>query len=105
MSKMVKARILVEGRVQGVGFRYFVKATAVTSGVKGLVRNLEDGRVEIFCDCVSRERLEEFVKKISVKSGYGFGLGPHVEKVLVFGEGEKGFAPAWQRYEGFEITH
>lgn len=101
---MVKARVLVEGNVQGVGYRYLVKSVAWTLGVKGLVRNLDDGRVEVFCEAETRERLEEFVKKISVKSGYGFGLGPHVEKALVFLEGEKGFEPAWQRYDGFEIT-
>ena len=39
-------RFLISGRVQGVGFRYFVQATAVRESLSGWVRNLDDGRVE-----------------------------------------------------------
>ena len=39
-------RILVSGRVQGVGFRYFVAGEARALGLTGFVRNLPDGRVE-----------------------------------------------------------
>jgi acylphosphatase len=39
-------RFLISGRVQGVGFRWFVKDTAVREGVTGWVQNLPDGRVE-----------------------------------------------------------
>ena len=36
----------VSGRVQGVGFRYFVLRHAQAEGLSGFVRNLADGRVE-----------------------------------------------------------
>ena len=36
----------VSGRVQGVGFRYFVMRHAEAEGVTGFARNLPDGRVE-----------------------------------------------------------
>ncbi len=39
--------IIVSGRVQGVGFRYFTKNKAEERGISGWVRNLGDGRVEV----------------------------------------------------------
>jgi acylphosphatase len=43
---LVARRFLISGRVQGVGFRYFVEARASAEGLHGWVRNLPDGRVE-----------------------------------------------------------
>ena len=41
-------RYFVRGRVQGVGFRYFAQRAAAQVGVGGYVRNLDDGRVEVY---------------------------------------------------------
>jgi acylphosphatase len=41
-------RYRVRGQVQGVGFRYFVAQNANTLGVRGWVRNDDDGSVEVF---------------------------------------------------------
>lgn len=38
----------MRGRVQGVGFRYFVQHAADAIGVRGWVRNLDDGDVEVY---------------------------------------------------------
>ena len=38
---------LVQGRVQGVGFRWFVQREASELGLQGWVRNTEDGHVEV----------------------------------------------------------
>lgn len=43
---IIARRIHVSGRVQGVGFRFFVQERAALEGVHGYVRNLPDGRVE-----------------------------------------------------------
>jgi acylphosphatase len=40
-------RIVVSGRVQGVGFREFTRMTAQRLGIAGWVRNLPDGEVEV----------------------------------------------------------
>ncbi len=45
---MIAFRIFVEGRVQGVGYRNFAKRVADSYGLSGWVRNLPDGRVEVY---------------------------------------------------------
>jgi len=41
-------RFHVSGAVQGVGFRYFAERVAARLGVAGYVKNLPDGRVEVY---------------------------------------------------------
>lgn len=48
MKKSV--RMYINGVVQDVFFRGFIKENAERHNVKGFVRNLEDGRVEIFLE-------------------------------------------------------
>jgi acylphosphatase len=47
LSSQVARRFVVSGRVQGVGYRYFVKANAEKLGLSGYARNLDDGTVEV----------------------------------------------------------
>ncbi|WP_026474242.1 acylphosphatase [Alkaliflexus imshenetskii] len=44
---MQRIKVLVDGRVQGVGYRYFVHQQALHHQVNGYVKNLPGGRVEI----------------------------------------------------------
>jgi acylphosphatase len=57
-------RIVVSGRVQGVGFRWFTQSAAVREGLHGWVRNLPDGRVEISAegDAEALDRFEHRVR-------------------------------------------
>ena len=60
-----KVRVLVYGRVQGIGYRNFVKKYAKMLGLKGYVRNLPENRVEaVFCgDKSDIEKMIEIMKK------------------------------------------
>jgi acylphosphatase len=42
-----RIHIRVEGRVQGVGFRFFVRGKAANMGMSGWVKNMPDGAVEL----------------------------------------------------------
>jgi acylphosphatase len=44
---MNRVHLVIHGRVQGVGFRYFVSSEARGLGLRGTVRNRADGTVEV----------------------------------------------------------
>lgn len=69
MSDRALARLdaVVSGRVQGVGFRYFVMTEAIRLGLTGWVANLPDGRVQAVAEG-PREDLEVLLMEL--------GLGP-----------------------------
>ena len=60
---MKRAEIVASGMVQGVGFRYHVRALAAKLRLAGHVRNMEDGTVEIICEGEQGD-IEELVGKI-----------------------------------------
>lgn len=51
------------GRVQGVGFRYFVQYSAVALQIGGWVRNCDDGSVDMYLNG-DREAVEQLLRKI-----------------------------------------
>jgi acylphosphatase len=56
-------RALVRGRVQGVGFRWFVMQEADALGLSGWVRNLSDGSVEVEAEGENLEAFREVLRK------------------------------------------
>jgi acylphosphatase len=56
-AKLAK-RYFVSGMVQGVGFRYFTQDVAEKLRISGFVRNLRDGRVEVFAMGGSEQHAE-----------------------------------------------
>jgi len=99
-----KARIVVDGVVQGVGYRALVKQTARQLGLKGLVRNLEGTKVEIFCEG-QPDKIEEFLKRIDWKAKPEDFLSINVSKIKCFYEGEPHYQPAWKEYKDFQIDY
>jgi acylphosphatase len=63
---MHSVRGYVAGRVQGVGFRYFVKRHADELAVNGYAKNLPDGRVEFL---LQGEKLAVLSVVESIRSG------------------------------------
>ena len=63
MKKSV--RLYIDGTVQEVFFRSFIKENAERYNVKGFTRNLEDGRIEIFLEGDSNDvnKMIELCKK------------------------------------------
>ena len=101
---LAKARIVVDGVVQGVGYRALVKQVARQLGLKGLVRNLEDTKVEIFCEG-PEEKISDFLRKILRKAEAEGFLSINVTEVKCFWEGQENYQPAWKKYKGFEIDY
>ena len=62
---MKQFHLIVRGRVQGVGFRYFVQTLALENHVFGWVRNNPDGTVECIA-VASLDTLHTFVEKMKV---------------------------------------
>jgi acylphosphatase len=60
----IARRYLINGRVQGVGFRWFAESAASREGLHGWVRNLPDGRVEAMAegDAEAIERFERALR-------------------------------------------
>jgi acylphosphatase len=49
-AEAVRLTAWVEGRVQGVGFRWWVRANALELGLTGYAENLTDGRVKVVAE-------------------------------------------------------
>lgn len=67
----IGVHIIVQGLVQGVGFRYFVLRYASKLGLNGYVRNLYSGDVEIEAEG-ERGLIEEFIKEIKIGPRVGY---------------------------------
>jgi len=58
---MIRAHLYVRGRVQNVGFRSSTRRKALQLGLRGWVRNLYDGRVEVVAEG-PEERVDELIE-------------------------------------------
>lgn len=88
---MEQLHAIVNGRVQGVGFRYFVLESANQHGLNGWVRNRFDGTVEVMAEG-EREALEMLLQDLWQGPRSSF-----VENVKV------DWSPATQEFERFSV--
>lgn len=89
----VRVRILVSGRVQGVGYRAFAVRVATQRQLVGGVRNLDDGRVELEVEG-AKDLIEGLVAELHV--------GPPAARVTaVIVE----WNPATDRFTDFQVWY
>ncbi len=79
----VAKKYLISGRVQGVGFRFFAERWAHQLAVSGYVKNLWDGRVEVYA-VAEAAALEEFKRRLAEgpRSGRVTGIEESDERVV-----------------------
>lgn len=78
---MTARRVIFEGKVQGVGFRYTCKDLAKGFDVVGTVRNLADGTVELEVSGESEE-VEAFINEVAEESAVAHNIkGMHVKNI------------------------
>lgn len=90
MSRVAQ-KVLYEGRVQGVGFRFTVRQIANGFDVNGTISNLPDGRVEL---CVGGEVEEVKAFLLAIRES---GLAGHIAREYV-----ENLSPD-TRWKGFSI--
>ncbi len=69
--------LVLRGKVQGVGFRFFAREQASRCGVAGWVKNLHDGAIEVYAEG-EETMLDDFVEQM--EKGPRFGHVTNVEK-------------------------
>ena len=89
---MLRQMCYFTGRVQGVGFRYTVQNLALQYNVRGFVRNMADGRVELVMEGPEGE-MNHLVDDISQK------MNGYIKRV------DKSTAPATGEFKQFCVKH
>ena len=78
---MIAKRVIFEGRVQGIGFRYTVKDLARSFDVCGWVKNLPDGSVELHA-MAEPDELAAFLREITVESPVARNIKNHYAETI-----------------------
>lgn len=75
---MYKQQYFISGKVQDVGFRFFTEQVANNMKLKGFVKNLNDGRVEIVAFFNTKEQIKKFENLL--KNGNRYSNIENIEK-------------------------
>jgi len=89
---VIARRLIVSGRVQGVGFRFFAERAARELSVAGWVRNLPNGAVESVAEG-EEHAIARYVERLREGPRLGSVTELRVEEIAVTG------------YRDFEITN
>ena len=87
---MIAKQVIFRGRVQNVGFRYTVKDLASAFDVRGWVKNLADGSVELQVMGEPAE-VAAFIREIVVESSVAHHIKSHLAETIPLLDGVTGF--------------
>lgn len=90
---MKRVHLIVIGKVQGVGFRYFCQYRAAINSITGFVRNLENGNVELEAQG-SLLNIDKFINQIIKGNGFSKVSNWDLEEIPLLSDEKK-----------FKITH
>jgi len=90
---VVSRQFLIAGRVQGVGYRYFVLRAAARHEILGTVRNLSDGSVEVVAEG-DRTAMDLFKMELAT--------GPSLARVTSLDETD---VPVSGRFRDFRVDY
>jgi acylphosphatase len=90
--EIVRVHVLIDGRVQGVAYRFFAEKSARRLGVTGWIRNLSDGRVEVLAEGEAA-RIEIFLDELQA--------GPRLARVDRF---EVRREPSTGEFQDFRVA-
>ncbi len=93
MEAVAAAEIVVEGRVQGVGYRAFAQRRALFVGLGGYAMNLRDGRVFVYAEG-DRRLIQDYVKELE--------RGPRGAQVV---QASVRWVPPTGGFRSFDIRH
>lgn len=82
---MIARRFLISGEVQGVGYRYFAQRSSARHQVRGFVRNLADGRVEVLAEGAAAA-VEAF--KHDLAAGPSYSRITTIEEIVLDPDGQ-----------------
>lgn len=88
---MVRAHVMFSGTVQGVGFRFTVQRQALSLDLKGWVKNLPNGSVELLVEG-PKEKIEKLCQNIEEYFD-GYIRNKDIQ-----------FTPAQEKFENFQIV-
>lgn len=92
-EEITEMHALIQGDVQGVGFRYTTRHVALQLGILGTVRNAPDGRVEIYAQG-TKSQLEALISSLKEDE-----FPVHIRSVST------NYQKPTKRYESFQIIN